>query len=129
MEEVIYNQKDLGMRDYPRGHLKGSISVTKVRNAFKPLGYTLAKTSHNTRINGVLRGCVVMIQDPKSGRTVYADTEDAATGITGGQMLYRPARHDRDWTGGRNCWCRPDDLVEKVRELMELPQDSWDKRF
>lgn len=129
MEEVVYNEKDLGMRDYPRGHLKGSISVTKVRNAFKPLGFALAKTSHNTVVNGVRRGSSGFVVDPRTGRHVYFDTEDAATGLMGGQMLYRPARHDRDWTGGRNCWCRPDDLVERVRALMELPQDQWENGF
>ena len=33
-------------------------------------------------------------------------------------VLYRTMEHEKDWTGGRNCYCHVDDLVSNIVNLL-----------
>lgn len=120
MSRIIYTDTD---RDYPKGRYEGAISVTKMRNAMRKAGYELVNASNN-RCNNVLEGSSGFIKDPVSGRLVYFSA-DASACYNGGKVLYRTARHDRDWTGGTNCYADFSDLAESVRELFAHPE-RWD---
>ena len=119
MSRIIYT--DTG-RDYPKGRYEGTISVTKVRNAMKKAGYELVNASNNRR-NNVLEGSSGFIQDPASGRLVYFSA-DASACYNGDKVLYRTARHDRDYTGGTNRYADFSELAEAVRDLFSRPE-SW----
>lgn len=112
MSEIIYT--DLN-RDYPKGYYKGAISVTKVRNAMRKAGFELVNASNN-RCNNVLEGSSGFIKDPKSGRLVYFSA-DASACFNGDKVLYRTAKHDRDYTGGTNRYADFSKLSEAVKDL------------
>jgi len=115
MSRIIYNERDLGMRDYPRGRYEGAISVTKVRNAMRKAGYELVNAS-NDRCNGVLEGSSGFIKDPATGKLVYFSANASAC-FNGDKVLYRTAKHDRDYTGGVNRYVEFERLGEAVKEL------------
>lgn len=117
MSRIIYT--DLN-RDYPKGRYEGAISVTKVRNAMRKAGYELVNAK-NSRRNNVLEGSFGFIKDPKSGRLVYFDA-DASACFNGDKVLYRTAKHDRDYTGGTNRYADFSELAESVRDLFAHPE-------
>jgi hypothetical protein len=120
MSEIVYT--DLN-RDYPKGYYKGAISVVKMRNAMKKAGYELVNAS-NDRRNNVLEGSSGFIRDPKSGRLVYFSA-DASACFNGDKILYRTAKHDRDYTGGLNRYADFTELGEAVKNLFAHP-GLWD---
>jgi len=95
--------------------LEGTVSVTKVRNMVKKIGCELVNAG-NVRVNGQLRGASGFVRHP-DGRLVYFDTEDCATGMCRGKILYRTAKHDRDYTGGTNNFCSPSEFAGRVAEM------------
>lgn len=117
MSKIIYTGPD---GDYPRGHYEGAISVTKVRNAMRKAGYELVNASNN-RCNNVLEGSSGFIKDPASGRLVYFSA-DASACYNGDKVLYRTARHDRDYTGGTNRYADFSKLGQAVAELFAHPE-------
>lgn len=117
MPRIIYTDTD---RDYPKGYYEGAISVTKVRNAMKKLGYELVN-ARNDRCNNVLEGSSGFIKDPASGRLVYFSA-DASACYNGGKVLYRTAEHDHDYTGGYNRYADFSELGEAVRDLFAHPE-------
>jgi hypothetical protein len=117
MSEIVYTDTN---RDYPKGYYKGAISVVKVRNAMKKAGYELVNAS-NSRCNNVLEGSSGFIRDPKSGRLVYFSA-DASACFNGDKVLYRTAKHDRDYTGGTNRYADFGELGEAVKELFAHPE-------
>ena len=120
MPEIIYTETN---RDYPKGRYEGAISVTKVRNAMKKAGYELVNASNN-RCNNVLEGSSGFIKDPASGRLVYFSA-DASACYNGDKVLYRTAKHDRDYTGGANRYVDFSKLAEAVSDLFARPE-RWD---
>ena len=109
--------------EYGLSKLTGTVSMTKVKNAIKRSGYDLIPHLTNIRINGQLRGCSGFLEDPKTGRLAYINTEKDP-GIVeftavGGQALFRNARHLKDYSGLRNRYCEldADVLVERVADL------------
>lgn len=120
MSRIIYTDTN---RDYPKGYYKGAISVTKVRNAMRKAGYELVNAK-NSRRNNVLEGSFGFIKDPKSGRLVYFDA-DASAYFNGDKVLYRTARHDRDYTGGTNRYVNFSELGQAVADLFAHPE-RWD---
>ena len=117
MSEIVYT--DLN-RDYPKGYYKGAISVTKVRNAMKKLGYELVNAS-NSRRNNVLEGSFGFIKDPATGKLVYFDA-DASACYNGDKVLYRTANSDRDYSGGTNRYAEFPRLGQAVRDLFAHPE-------
>lgn len=120
MSRIIYTDTN---RDYPKGHYEGAISVTKVRNAMKKAGYELVNASNNRR-NNVLEGSSGFIKDPASGRLVYFSA-DASACYNGNKILYRTAKHDRDYTGGTNRYADFSELGKAVADLFTHPE-RWD---
>lgn len=117
MSRIIYTDVD---RDYPKGRYEGAISVTKMRNAMKKLGYELVN-ARNDRCNNVLEGSSGFIKDPASGRLVYFSA-DASACYNGDKVLYRTAEHDHDYTGGYNRYADFSKLGEAVRDLFAHPE-------
>ena len=120
MSKIIYTDTN---RDYPKGRCEDAISVVKVRNAMKKAGYELVNASNNRR-NNVLEGSSGFIKDPASGRLVYFSA-DAPPCYSGDEVLHRPARCDRDYTGGANRYVDFSKLAEAVRDLFARPE-RWD---
>ena len=117
MSRIIYTDIN---RDYPKGRYEGAISVTKVRNAMRRAGYELVNASNN-RCNNVLEGSSGFIKDPASGRLVYFSA-DASACYNGDKVLYRTARHDRDYTGGANRYADFSELAKAVSDLFAHPE-------
>ena len=120
MSRIIYTDTD---REYPKGRYEGAISVTKVRNAMRRAGYELVNASNN-RCNNVLEGSSGFIKDPASGRLVYFSA-DASACYNGDKVLYRTAKHDRDYTGGANRYADFSELGKAVADLFAHPE-RWD---
>lgn len=117
MSRIVYTDTN---RDYPKGRYVSAISVTKVRNAMRKAGFELVNAK-NSRRNNVLEGSFGFIKDPKSGRLVYFSA-DASACFNGDKVLYRTARHDRDWTGGTNRYADFGGLGEAVKDLFAHPE-------
>ena len=117
MSKIIYTETN---RDYPKGRYVGAISVTKVRNAMRKAGYELVNASNNRR-NNVLEGSSGFIKDPASGRLVYFSA-DASACYNGDKVLYRTAKHDRDYTGGTNRYADFSELGKAVENLFTHPE-------
>jgi len=120
MPEIVYTDTD---RDYPKGRYEGAVSVTKVRNAMRKAGYELVNAK-NSRRNNVLEGSFGFIRDPKSGRLVYFDA-DASACFNGDKVLYRTAKHEKDYTGGTNNYVEFGRLAEAVGGMFAKPW-LWD---
>jgi len=111
---IIYNQKDLTTREYPRGRWEGAVSITKARNGFRKEGLELV-SGRNRKVNNVLEGCTGFVRGP-SGKLAYFCL-DAAGPF--GRCYYRTAKHDKDYQGGNNHFCHPDDIYAAVRDLLQ----------
>lgn len=107
--DTVYTGKPA---DYPRGYIRGAVSITKVRNAVKKRGFEIVN-GHNSRVNNVLHGAFGFIKDPKSSRLIYFSTDD----LTERSVLYRTAKHEKDWTGGTNRYAPLSQLAEECEKL------------
>ena len=86
------------------------ILSTKLKNQFSP-SYTVALK--NISVNGEKRGCSGFVSLGDS--IVYVNTEPC--GSLG--LMYRTAKHTKDYTGGVNQWARDlDSLVSGVNLLL-----------
>jgi len=86
------------------------ILSTKLKNRFTPAHAVALK---NIRVNADKRGCSGFIS--LDGAHVYVNTEPC--GNLG--LMYRTAKHTKDWTGGPNRWAKDlDSLVRGVNELL-----------
>lgn len=112
MPRIIYRNE---LADYPHGRYEGAISVTKVRNAMKREGLELVNAGNN-RCNNVLEGSSGFIREPSTGRLIYFSA-DASCTYNGDKVLYRTAKHDRDYTGGCNNYCDFSELGRHVKAL------------
>lgn len=92
----------------------GAVGMTKVKNAINKLIPGLQVELSNSRVNGQLRGCSGFVTNPANGRIAYLSTD---TGHSG-EALYRTAAHTKDYTGGRNNFCHPDELANNVCSLI-----------
>lgn len=120
MSKIIYKNE---LADYPHGRYEGAISVTKVRNAMRKAGYELVNAK-NERRNNVLEGSFGFIKDPASGRLVYFSA-DASACYNGDKVLYRTAKHEKDYTGGTNRYADFSELGRAVADLFAHPE-RWD---
>lgn len=102
--------------EYNLPKLSGVISMTKVKNQLKAHHPEIVPKLSNVRINGQLQGCSGFLTDPATGRVVYIST-DVNHG-TSTEALYRSAAHDRDFTGGRNHFCEPGEIVAHALMLL-----------
>ena len=105
--DIVYT--DLN-RDYPKGYVKGALTIQKVRNACRKVGLEVAEGS-NIRLNNVRTGCDGFIKDPTTGLHVYFHHE--------GDTYYREAYGVKDYTGGRNRFCKSSELVDCVKEMLD----------
>ena len=117
MSKIIYKNE---LADYPHGRYEGAISVTKVRNAMRKLGYELIN-ARNDRCNNVLEGSSGFIRDPATGKLVYFSA-DASACFNGDKVLYRTARHEKDYTGGINRYADFSELGQAVKKLFAHPE-------
>ena len=122
MARIIYNEKDFGMRDYPRGHWEGALSITKVRNALKKEGLEVVNGQNNS-VNGVREGCSGFAKHP-DGRLVYFHSDASFGGYA--QCYYRTAKHDRDYTGGSNHNCSNAELIKGIKTLFGCSPKMWE---
>ena len=104
----------------------GVVSMTKVKNELAQSAPGLKHKIENIRVNGQLRGCSGFISDPVANRVVYINTE--ASDQTHTMALYRTARNERDYKGGRNrrCPLRASDIVTAVIELINDDRE-WNR--
>ena len=58
----------------------------------------------NIRVNGNLRGCSGFIENPATGKIVYITTEPSIVHNLSTKVMYRTAKHLKDYTGGQNQW-------------------------
>lgn len=105
--------------EYGLPTLTGTVSMTKIKNAVKRSDHPdLVPALRNIRINGQLQGCSGFLTDPITSRVIYLNTEGAAdTGHRGGEVYYRNAKHTKDFSGGRNRFTTPDELVDDIIDL------------
>lgn len=110
-------------RDLPT--LKGTVSMTKVKNALRKVDPNLRTELKNIRINGQLQGCSGFIVDDDAQRVVYINTE----GLVGfsGKVLYRIAASTTDYAGGRNRYTSAADLIADVLELLDADARHWEE--
>lgn len=104
--DIVYT--DLN-RDYPKGYVRGALTIQKVRNECKKAGLELAEGG-NIRLNNVRTGCDGFIKDPTTGLHVYFHHE--------GDTYYREAYGVKDYTGGSNHFCKSAELVKCVKEML-----------
>jgi len=97
----------------------GAIGMTKLKNRFKKVEPEIEFHIKNVNINGVTHGCSGFIVDAKSGRAVYVST-DVNHGISSDKVLYRNAKHTKDFRGKRNRYTYNYDVEETVEKVLEL---------
>jgi len=87
------------------------ILSTKLKNQFSP---SCNITLKNISVNGNKRGCSGFIS--LGDAIVYVNTEPC--GSLG--LMYRTAKHTKDYTGGINQWAKDlDSLVSGVNSLLK----------
>lgn len=91
--------------------------ATKLKNAFLKEG-PFETHFRNTSINGVKKGCYGFVVNKENGKIAYLDTEHSIYGPISDKSLYRTAVSLSDFTGGRNNFCKDDELVENVIALI-----------
>ena len=82
------------------------ILSTKLKNRIRNLNPNLTVSLKNVRINGEAMGCTGFVVDPGTNHTVYVSTDHNHGTST--EVLYRTAKHTKDYTGGRNRYCSYD---------------------
>ena len=105
--KVVYTDTE---SDYPKGYVRGSLTITKMRNALRKAGLELAKGG-NIRLNGVRTGCSGFVRDPATGLLAYFCAE-------GDRPYYRSAYGLDDYTGGSNWNCDNEGLVRGIHALL-----------
>lgn len=86
----------------------------------KPL--TLAVSLTNITVNGDKRGCSGFVENKRTGKTVYLNTEVIPLlEIDNKRYMYRTAKNTRDYVGGRNQWA--ESMEELVKEVLKLLSD------
>lgn len=73
----------------------------------------------NIKINGDVRGCSGFITNNDTGVIVYVDTESTLSYRPHNEMMFRQARHDKDYRGLRNRWSGLDTYVIDVIKLLD----------
>lgn len=95
--------------------MKPLLSI-KLKNQIHAIDSVLLVSLSNVSVNGVKFGCSGFIYDPRTGRTVYVNTDhNHPTSTT---ALYRTARDTRDYTGGMNHFSSYDDLAAAAVSLL-----------
>ena len=81
----------------------------------------------NVRINGNLVGCTGFVTEKKSGKVIYLTTDfgTAPAPSYKTRVMYRTARNDRDYTGGRNRYCEIDELSQELTDLFHQSDMYW----
>ena len=100
------------------GKMNKPLLMTTVKNRFKKVG-EYEFYLKNININGVKKGCSGFIKNPQNEKIVYINTESSCYQPLSDKILYRTAESLRDWTGGRNQWCKEDELVKSVSMILE----------
>lgn len=97
-----------------------AISSVKLRNRLRKVNPDLEIELKNVRINGVLHGASGFVTHPVTKKVVYVST-DVNHGISSDKVLYRNAKHTKDFRGMRNRYTAYDaDIVaEDIVELLE----------
>ncbi len=91
-------------------------TISKLNADKQPLEFHVK----NIAINGKKVGCSGFIKNPRTGKTVYVNTDtDGAMRFGGVQKyLYRLARDIKDYRGGSNRWAKEDELAHNVLALL-----------
>lgn len=102
--------------------IKGTMSMTKLKNALKKIDPDLVFDLRNIRINGQLQGCSGFVTDPSTDKIVYAST-DCNHGSSLDHAYIRNAAHTKDCRGGRN---RFHSYAELPAAIIKLLRDRGD---
>lgn len=103
--------------DYALPKIKGTMSMTQLKNRLVKIDPDLKIELRNVRINGQLQGCSGFVTNPATGKIAYVST-DANHGHSIDNALYRSAEHTRDYRGGLNKFASYDELPRAVVELL-----------
>jgi hypothetical protein len=74
----------------------------------------------NIRVNGELRGCSGFCQLFGDNRLIYFNTEHCVLDSLRDKVMFRAARSQADYSGGRNNWADFDNWAEEIA--------AWAKR-
>ena len=76
----------------------------------------------NVSVNGQRRGCSGFIVENSTGKIVWVDTEPFFTGGLFGNsnqtLLYRFAKHIKDYSGLGNHWGRCENIADHISSLL-----------
>lgn len=103
--------------DYNLPKIKGTMSMTQLKNRLVKIDPGLKIELRNQRINGQLQGCSGFVTDSATGRIVYVST-DANHGTSLNKALLRTAKNTRDFVGGMNQFATYDELPHAVVDLL-----------
>jgi hypothetical protein len=106
------------MNEYGLPKIKGTMSMTQLKNRLIKFDPELKIELRNQRINGQLQGCSGFITSTWTGKVAYVST-DCNHQASLGQALFRTARDTRDFTGGQNRFASYDELPTALFELVK----------
>ena len=91
-------------------------TAIKLKNAFRKHNALIMCDLKAIRINGNTVGYSGFIS--YNDKHVYVNYEQRTHRINSGSVLYRTAAHPKEYTGGRNQFCRERDIVLAVSALL-----------
>lgn len=91
----------------------------KLKRELLALNAGLTVQLKNVAVNGEKMGCSGFVTDPGTGRIIYINTDHNHG--TSRQALFRVARHEKDFSGGRNHFAKHTDLAEEALQLLNGP--------
>lgn len=104
--------------DYNLPKIKGTMSMTQLKNRLAKIDPELKIELRNVRINGQLQGCSGFVTNPATGKIAYVST-DCNHGRSLNDSYYRTAESTRDFRGGLNKFASYDELPRAVVELLK----------
>jgi len=93
--------------------------AVKLKNRFNNSFPLLETHLKNIRVNGDPRGCSGFVVNVTNGKIAYVTTEESVYGPLKGKIMYRTAKHLKDYTGGVNRWSTDADIVSDVWDLLK----------
>lgn len=92
---------------------------TDLRKQAAVAGYKLFKFNKNHYCFSAV------LQDEETGSFVYVSVGDVrGSSRWYGEVLYRTMKHEKDWTGGPNRFCRWDEITEALSSMKNVRRAS-----
>lgn len=117
---VLYEAGTTG-KYIKRGNVMELITSRKLKGRLRKLNPDLTFDVKDIKINGQTRGCSGFVTNPKNGNIVYVNTEQSMYDprTLKDRILYRRAKHGKDYTGERNQWSNDKDIQRDIVNLLE----------